>query len=654
MAFCKKCGGQLNDLAKFCNKCGTPHEIKMVEVSDSSSIDQYAGYYNWTISPNEVCRKIALTEIQGHENAKGMYVTPGTQAVFFLDNDGKLCTALKEGKYDFSKTELSEEEEGQLQKIKTQIKRDKPELSIDEQKELGFLEKVSRGLKRLASIFSGSDNSKVIEKSNPEKKKVNEEKLKKILKAKVSTIHVYLFNERMMNVELLFNKIEFKDLTADVGVKFSLKVLDPALFLAEFLVDSNNGIYVSKISQELERVINNVIKMEARSVEVSNYHELFESNGLNKIIDQIANHYSSISLDLLDHTVAHEGIAELRKKREESVLQQKTLDNLVFQQAVHNLSVGINNEQELKEALVAFEHDRNTWSTEKEKLQFEQDKKAFFELLAKEDLLRQAKTEDELKTAKAELLKSGMLREDEIEQLSAKLKRERETGEIEFNHSATLISERNRQEIKLMEQNLEIQLKKQNLSAESDMIDTELDLKRKREDASRDSKRKDQDLDHDEILKQMELAEKAAQLTKDKRKQEHDQKLEEQQSKADVELEKIKMYTGMTVEQIMVTNPDLTAQAALAITEKFKAEAKANENDTRAEDAKKQSEEMRGFMERQQDSMVDIVRSVTGAKQTPDNTPEEPKKEETSVFCGDCGNKNATTMKFCGGCGSKL
>ena len=114
------------------------------------------------------------------------------------------------------------------------------------------------------------------------------------------------------------------------------------------------------------------------------------------------------------------------------------------------------------------------------------------------------------------------------------------------------------------------------------------------------------------------------------------------------------MYTGMTVEQIMVTNPDLTAQAALAITEKFKAEAKAKENDTRAEDAQKQTDDMRKFMEKQQDSMVDIVRSVTGAKQTPDNTPEEPKKEEASVFCGDCGNKNATTMKFCGGCGSKL
>ena len=29
MAFCKKCGNEVSDTAKFCNKCGTPREIQM-------------------------------------------------------------------------------------------------------------------------------------------------------------------------------------------------------------------------------------------------------------------------------------------------------------------------------------------------------------------------------------------------------------------------------------------------------------------------------------------------------------------------------------------------------------------------------------------------------------------------------------------------
>ena len=70
----------------------------------------------------------------------------------------------------------------------------------------------------------------------------------------------------------------------------------------------------------------------------------------------------------------------------------------------------------------------------------------------------------------------------------------------------------------------------------------------------------------------------------------------------------------------------------------------------RAEDAKKQSEEMRGFMEKTQESMVDIVKSVTGTEKKTEQAPQE----EASVFCGECGHKNDTTMKFCGNCGSKL
>ena len=102
-----------------------------------------------------------------------------------------------------------------------------------------------------------------------------------------------------------------------------------------------------------------------------------------------------------------------------------------------------------------------------------------------------------------------------------------------------------------MEQDLEIEIKKRNLAAETETIDTELELKRKREEADRDAKRKDAELEHDEMLKQMELAEKAAQLTKQKRDQEHQQTLESERAKADIDLEKIQMYKGMSVEEII-------------------------------------------------------------------------------------------------------
>ena len=84
MAFCKKCGNQVNDQAKFCNKCGNPHEVKqdmpkenLVAKSEPVVKDQYAGYFTWSVMSNELVRRISLTEVEGYEKAKGMYVMPG-------------------------------------------------------------------------------------------------------------------------------------------------------------------------------------------------------------------------------------------------------------------------------------------------------------------------------------------------------------------------------------------------------------------------------------------------------------------------------------------------------------------------------------------------------------------------------------------------
>jgi len=654
MAFCKKCGNQVNDQAKFCNKCGTSHEVNesvskndVIPQGETINNDQYAGYFTWSVMSNELVRRISLTEVEGYEKAKGMYVMPGTKALMFIDSNGELGGVLDEGKYEFPKTELKEEDKEKLEKIKVAVKSEKPNIDAPAKKELNFIQKIIKGL----SLFGKSEEK--TEPKQPENTEIKEErkkKIKEILSKRVAVISTYLYNSRNVNVDLLFENVAFSDLTSNVAIRLKIDISDYAGFLSDFMVESHGGLSVSQFSERIQNEIEFWLKSKFKDMQLSDVNSSTSKSFQDELTNEIQSAFRSIQAKVIGVEVNNEAIQSIRSQKEDLIIKERELENVRYQNTINNLTLTIQNEQEFKEASQRLAHDSEMWQTEQEKLRFEQEKKSFSELLTKEDILRQANTEEELKNAKAQLLKSGLLRENEIDQLAIKIKREKETGSIQFNHSTSLLSERNRQEHKLMEQDLEIQLKKQNLSAESEMIDTELDLKRKREDAGRDSKRKDQDLDHEEMLKQMELAEKAAQLTKDKRKQEHDQKLEEQRAKADVELEKIQMYKGMSVEEIMVVNPDLTVHAAEAIAEKFKAEAKAKENDTRAEDAKKQSEEMRAFMEKTQESMVDIVKSVTGTEKKAD----QPTQEEASVFCGDCGNKNATTMKFCGGCGSKL
>ena len=652
MAFCKKCGNQVSDQAKFCNKCGAPREVKASNTNNQeksekteNSNNEYAGYYNWSVMPTELVRRISLTEVEGYENAKGMYVMPGTKALMFIDSNGELGGVLDEGKYEFPKTELKEEDKEKLEKIKVAVKSEKPNIDAPAKKELNFIQKIIKGL----SLFSRKDEE--IKTQQPKNTELNEERskaIKKILSKRVSVVSTYLYNSRNVNVDLVFDDVSFIDLTSSVALRLKIDIMDYAGFLSDFMVESNSGLSVVQFTDRLHNEIEFWLKSKFKSLNVD---ELSASESFqNDLANEIQFSFQSIKVKVIGIELNNEALQRIRNQREELIVKERELENIKYQNTINNLTLTIQNEQEFKEASQRLAHESNMWQTEQEKLKFEQEKKIFSELIAKEDILRQANTEEELKNAKAELLKSGLLRENEIDQLATKIKREKETGDIQFNHSTSVLSERNRQELKLMEQELEIEIKKRNLAAETETIDTELELKRKREDADRDAKRKDADLEHDEMLKQMELAEKAAKLTQQKRDQEHQQKLQSERAKADIDLEKIQMYKGMSVEEIMVVNPDLTVHAAQAIAEKFKAEAKAKENDTRAEEAKKQSEEMRAFMEKTQESMVDIVKSVTGTEKK----TEQPAQEEATIFCGECGHKNAATMKFCGDCGTKL
>ncbi|MDA9161634.1 hypothetical protein N9O13_04505 [Crocinitomicaceae bacterium] len=652
MAFCKKCGNQVNDQAKFCNKCGESRDVKSSNTNTQeksekteNSNNEYAGYYNWSVMPTELVRRISLTEVEGYENAKGMHVMPGTKALMFIDSNGELGGVLDEGKYEFPKTELKEEDKEKLEKIKVAVKSEKPNIDAPAKKELNFIQKIIKGL----SLFSHKDEK--IETQQPKNTQIKEERskaIKKILSKRVSVVSTYLYNSRNVNVDLVFDDVAFSDLTSSVALRLKIDITDYAGFLSDFMVESNSGLSLVQFTDRLHNEIEFWLKSKFKSLNVG---ELSASESFqNDLANEIQSSFQSIKVKVIGIEINNEALQSIRSQKEELIIKERELENVRYQNTINNLTLTIQNEQEFKEASQRLAHESNMWQTEQEKLKFEQEKKIFSELLAKEDILRQANTEEELKNAKAEILKSGLLRENEIDQLATKIKREKETGDIQFNHSTSLLSERNRQELKLMEQDLEIEIKKRNLAAETETIDTQLELKRKRQEADRDAKRKDADLEHDDMLKQMDLAEKAAKLTQQKRDQEHQQKLQSERAKADIDLEKIQMYKGMSVEEIMVINPDLTVHAAQAIAEKFKAEAKAKENDTRAEDAKKQSEEMRAFMEKTQESMVDIVKNVTGTEKK----TEQPAQEEATMFCGECGHKNAATMKFCGDCGTKL
>ena len=75
----------------------------------------------------------------------------------------------------------------------------------------------------------------------------------------------------------------------------------------------------------------------------------------------------------------------------------------------------------------------------------------------------------------------------------------------------------------------------------------------------------------------------------------HEEAMQKQQLDAQVENQRI--YAGMSFEQIMAANPNISEAAAQALAKKFEAEAAAAQNDRTAQMATEQKNEMKDFMQ---------------------------------------------------------
>jgi len=82
------------------------------------------------------------------------------------------------------------------------------------------------------------------------------------------------------------------------------------------------------------------------------------------------------------------------------------------------------------------------------------------------------------------------------------------------------------------------------------------------------------------------------------------------ESKANKTTKEVQAYAGMTPEQIMAINPNLTEAGALALSEKFKASSKEEAWKMVAEMSQKNAEEMRKFLEAQAKTQAEIVKGT--------------------------------------------
>ena len=400
--------------------------------------------------------------------------------------------------------------------------------------------------------------------------------------------------------------------------------------------------------------------------------ELVELTKRNDFLNrmQIATNDQEITRLKMDY--AHENsVTDINQSQEELAARRDSMHDVTMQsianaQELTELRMSTAQDVEASKIEAQFAADKEKIY---EEMALTEDERAKFDLmLSAQKKLREAKSEEEIAVAMQEFRKSGLLREQEIEALQHQIAHNAQLRDL--NDAQVLSMATMQNQIALDQQKLEWEIqignkriqnqfdrqriedayhdekrdKEYNFTDQRREKDADFSDRRRDADATYEDRRRNADavyedsrrrsnidLDRQEQENQLDMLQKAQAIRQQREAAEHQREMEAaeaarrheldtqrlaqeaEKAKLDAANEEKRIYAGMTFEQIMAANPNLTPQAAQALAKKYEAEAEAAkaqaamaQNDKTAQMAMDQQNQMMAFMQQQMAMMKDI------------------------------------------------
>jgi len=614
---CPKCGNQLKPGAKFCGKCGTKLDAPAAQAGDAKGLEQLgtSGFVRWTMLPGQVAVRISEDEINACGKIKGIAIQDGTKALIFVN--GKIVAELAAGSYKLS--ELANE----------------PKDAQSEQKGvLGLLRRAGSALANAAQSVA------------------------RLVTGEKPAISIVLI--RSTEFPLVFN---IKDATtaqirSDVGLHMLCKVSNINAFYQTLLLDQK-FVSFEAFQKTFELVVKNQVNLAVSSLtpgQVGNNPGLV-STLQTQLQAAVAGVYPFISVSkIIQVTADNQALAGLRKMGEELYISEQELNHLQKRNDFLNRLQATKNAQELAEIKAANGQEVNKGQLEADlkakkleiykQMALTQDEQDKFDLmLSAEKKLREAKTQEQIDAAMHEYEKSGMLREQEIDQL---------------RHKGRMADLRNTQEYDMAELKGELAMKREQ--------DAYSDERRDKDAAFSDSRRRaEMQLDREEQQNQLDMLRQAQAIRMEREDAEHRRTMESegaaraheqamQQAQLDAKLENQRIYAGMSFEQIMAANPDISPEAAKALAQKFSSDSKDELLKAREADmARQNAQQMEMMKMMQQMAMAGMgvnqqhQQEMMAAKQAELNrTREDANRNEDRMLAGVQSTVTAAGVAFSG------
>jgi hypothetical protein len=683
---CIKCNSDLKEGAKFCGKCGTSQVAQpvvsnpvtggetaattTVQVSKSegseSGINRVRNKIFWDIQPGELARRFNEAQLEEKDNvAAGIIINDGTTA--YIKAGGEFVSEIHGGAYNFVAPE----------KLKSEAQ-NRVGGAIKEA--AGLLE---RGFTFVSNLLFGKkveDNGDKKEGDTAPKKdsktdaQIAEEYNKLVEKRKKGDLFsVTLKLDKSFMLPILFgtnlseeefkklppaeqdkinrDKIKTKVLDTNVAFEAYFKIDDFKKFAEHYLGDKEKVTY-SDLINEVKPMIRASIQSVLQDVDLNSTN--FSDETIQKIKDRITldnnNGFFGVILErVITISTSNEALDRIRKKEGELAVSEKELDLLARTQEFRNRLTNQNNAQSLIEARTDRDQAFELGKINNDGLLQEDELEKFRMVLSREKRIREASNEEEIRAALIDIEKTGLLKDEDLENLKRSILERGEDHDMNRFHSVELMQLNNTLEVdrKNLEWEyeigdkriqLEIDRRRKQLQAEVGFTEIEIEqwkkiddyedskfyqeLKRNRTAAEAEidlrakARETDIDLDNKEMDAQMARMAKLKEMEMAEQKQANEHAILAEKQKLDQEVQMAETYKGMSFEQIMAANPNISPAAAAALAKKFEADAAASSSSTAAADAKENQSKMESFMQKQMEMQMQMMNKMMDTSAT--------------------------------------
>lgn len=472
---CHNCGAVLKPGSKFCVACGTPVKNQVAPVTEANPtsnvkpLSVIKDRIFWNVQKEEVAHRFNEAEMMQYDSAKGIIINEGTTA--YIRANGVHVAEIKGGAYDFVEPQKLDETLNQRQG--------------------GIASGLRAGFRFLSNLVLGRRVKDTIQSNEaaqtPNTPTTMASLIESMKKGKVFSVTLKLDKSFPLVFEI--QDVETSILNATFGVHAFFKIDDFVKFSEYYLSDSNSASF-ERIQKEFEPIIKASIQ------EIVHDHELKEGrlpeDLLQKIKEKIetsaAEFMYGLKLEkIVDVSSKSEDLARFRELSRESYLSEKELDHLHRLNQFNNLLTttqnaqrlleartdtdfqraltDINNNRFIGEARQELDFDKEMQGLTQERLLSEDDLDKFYMVLSREKRIREAKNEDEINAALIEIEKTGLLRDEDLENLKRSIRERSEDHDLQRFHTVALLQ---------MNQALEIDRKK--LEWEYEIGDKRIDL----------------------------------------------------------------------------------------------------------------------------------------------------------------------------------